>query len=74
LVELDDGTWRDVGEIEAGLLPTLTVATDLLGGPTVDRPSPRWPWSTGRRAIVAGLAALALLLLAAAVRRHRRAR
>lgn len=60
-------SWRVVGEVDPGLLPTLSVATDLVAGdrPTVARPAPDWPWSAEQKAVA--LALLLLVLLAGAV-------
>lgn len=44
----------------------LTVAVELLDRPTVDRPSPDWPWSEERQRLVLGAAGLLVLLAVAA--------
>ncbi|MEZ5096325.1 MAG: hypothetical protein R2731_09490 [Nocardioides sp.] len=62
-----DATYPDAGGIES-----LTLATGLmtLDRPTVHRPDPRWPWSTGRYLLVGGLLLLVGLLLVVLLRRR----
>lgn len=70
------GNGRDgeavVTRVEDGV-GDLTVAVDLLDEPTVDRPSPDWPWSEQRqRLVLGGAGMLVLLAVAAAVVVRRR--
>lgn len=58
----------DVDSADAATLPRdVSVAVDLLAQPTRDFPEPDWPWSLQQQLTLAGLAALAMLLVAAGV-------
>jgi hypothetical protein len=59
-----DPSYRVVGTFDRGV-PPISVATDLmtLEQPTVERPEPRWPWSSERWFVTLALAGVAVLLV-----------
>lgn len=63
LVDPTSDRWRSVGSVAPELLDSLTVATDLVSTdrPTIERPSPDWPWSIERRVGVGVVSGLVLL-------------
>lgn len=74
LFSVDSERSRVVGTVDDGVVPTLTVAIDLVTAdrPTVSRPEPDWPWSDERRAGAIGLGVVGCLALAYGVVRLRR--
>lgn len=74
MLSVDSERSRLVGTVDGSVVPTLTVALDLVTAdrPTVERPAPDWPWSDERRAVMVGLGVAGVLGLVYAARRLRR--
>jgi hypothetical protein len=76
LFPVDGGRSRVVGTVDGSVVPTLSVAIDLVTAerPTVERPEPNWPWFDERRAVMIDLGVAGALGLAYGARRVRRLR